>query len=198
MRSSSSAAVLIASRDGGVNRTLTPLGTDRYYATSSSAPPVAVETGGWFSPQPSVQVGTLPLYLDPPRSAVFSFGDRLVIIAPFPEIPGAFELIELSPTGASDRGAFVVRVDGGVCSGVGCAAYMSPRAVQEPFAGYPQGALLIVNYRADPTNPRFQVVLVAWEDVATSFGLGLDAGPLSVGRFGGIPDGGPFPKRSSY
>ena len=182
--------VLVASRDGGVNRSLTPPGTDRYYATASTTP-ADVDTGDWYSP-PSLQVGTLPVYLGASRSAVFSIGERLQIISPSADFPGAFVLLELSPTGASDKGTFVVSVDGGICGDIGCAAYMNAVAVQEPFPGYPQGALMITNYRVDPPYLFFQVVLVAWEDVATYFGLEVAAGPLPVGRFGGIPDGGPF------
>jgi hypothetical protein len=119
-------------------------------------------------------------------------GEGLQVISPSPDIPGAFDVLELSPTGASDRGSFVLSVDGGICGDTACAAIMSLRAIQEPFPGYPQGALLITNYRGDPPYSLYQVVLVAREDVAASFGLEVDAGPLPVGRFGGIPDGGPF------
>src|SRR5262249_18525323 len=89
--------VLVASRDGGVNRSLTPPGTDRSYATASSTP-ADVDTGSWFS-APSLKVGTIPVFLEASRSAVFSTGERLQIVSPSPHFPGAFELLELSPTG---------------------------------------------------------------------------------------------------
>jgi hypothetical protein len=97
-----------------------------------------------------------------------------------------FEVYALGPASVSSMGQFTVLVDGTVCQSCSASSW---NVIRDGFPGYPQGALLLVDYGS--AGDRY---LVDWKDIATALGLTVDARLSTAGLVDApqvvAPDGG--------
>ena len=113
---------------------------------------------------------------------------------------GSFAVYELSPSGVTPRGEFMVSVHGEVCDPdrLGCLGY--PYLIADPFPGYPAGAF-VVQGQAHDLGSRRMFLMIGLEDLATALSLEFDGATLPTGALssgasgdggggGGGPDGG--------
>ena len=113
---------------------------------------------------------------------------------------GVFGVYDLSPSGVTPRGEFMVSVNGEVCDPDrnGCFGY--PYVIADPFPGYPAGAFVVQGQAHDLGSPRL-FLMVRLEDLAGALGLAFDGATLPTGTLssgasgdagsgGGAPDGG--------
>jgi hypothetical protein len=93
---------------------------------------------------------------------------------------GSFAVYDLSPSGVTPGGEFVVSVNGVLCDpdNYGCLGY--PYLIADPFPGYPHGAFVVQGQAHDLASPRM-FLMVRLEDLASALGLEFNGSTLPTG-----------------